>query len=464
MMKPAAADARVEALVDAGLAVGPGHIDEGHQLLRQPVGNRHEAGRLAVFRQHRRLSPVGLRLHAEDVIADAPEDIEPPDPGIIRGQEETEVAPARTEIGILLDDPRDGSGFVVGGIGVVGVGAGPAEIIDAAIEPELRPELLRIGDLGPEFGAVGLGVGFSGQEAVIGIGQRFQEIGIDEGVDEDLPVLADVFLFPVELDEILVLFGIPGRLGPGRGARLADVAAAGGQDPDIDLALVRPPDGLGQKASLRELGLENIGPVGDPVQAGVVVLEGEREGPWSGRPLEAQAEVLLPVDGTVAGQEAAMEPGLEAGLPGQDVDDAADGVGAVEDRRGAPEDLDPVDVLGADERGVGPGPAVALETGPVDEIQNPAAGQAAHGRHEREAGRAEGPDPRDVLKAVVDVRDPLLRERLAGDDRAGRGDLDRGLGVAEGRDHDLLVLLDERNEDEDERPAESLGPTWNSRS
>ena len=68
------------------------------------------------------------------------------------------------------------------------------------------------------------------------------------------------------------------------------------------------------------------------------------------------------------------------------------------------------------------------------------------------------PDAGDVLQAVVDVGDQLFGERLAGDDRAGRGDLDRRLGIAQGRDHDLLALLDERREDEDDRPAQVLGP------
>ena len=107
------------------------------------------------------------------------------------------------------------------------------------------------------------------------------------------------------------------------------------------------------------------------------------------RTLEAQADALLPVRRPESRLEPAMHPAVETGHPGHEMDDPADGVRAVEDRRGAPQDLDALDVLGADERRVGPRPAVAFEPGAVDEVEDPAPGQPAHGRDEREPGRAE---------------------------------------------------------------------------
>ena len=57
----AAADAGIEALVDAGQAVGPGHVDEGREVAGELVGDGQEAGRLVVFGQDRvsDLSPRG---------------------------------------------------------------------------------------------------------------------------------------------------------------------------------------------------------------------------------------------------------------------------------------------------------------------------------------------------------------------------------------------------------------------
>ena len=412
-------------------------VGHGQEPVRLPVGRPDRAG--GVERQG---------LHAEEVVAGASEDVQARDAGVVGRHEEPEIAAAAADVRPLVDDLRHGSERVEGRVCVDGVGPGPAEVIDAALQAERRRELLRIGDLGAVFGTVGLGEGFFGEIPVVRVGQGLEEIGIDENVEEDLAVFPGVLFLPVDLDEVLVLPGVPGRLGRRVGARLADVRTAGGEQAHVDLPPVRAVDRLGQEAPLGVLGLQDLRPARDPVSARVGVLERERERPGPGRSFEAQPDALLPVGRGVPGLDTAVQAAVEPGDAGQEVDDAPDRVGTVEDRRRAPQHLDPFDVLGIDERRVGARPAVAFEPGAVDEVEHATPGQAPDGRDEGETRRAEGAHARDVLEGLVDVRRELFGERLAGDDGARRRDVDRGLGIAQSRDHDLLALLDERDERE----------------